>query len=266
MHFARKLFNSWTEKKKSKTGKPFKNSVSELKLPQSEDVQVCLACRQMTHGRPTVRMAVSATSLLMRPSVRALRARLTNHMQGTQNLLWGEGKSSRCLSSSEVIKPERHKHSMGMKAVMFESEPGPKPPLHTVSSGLLKRANRAGSFVLYVIRLAAPTTVSFGDFSATSYLPAPDGPWWETSCRRQCWRSGRWARQRGWRIASGFVGSAWRPRQLHGHDHPLMLPSGPARGRSQTGPTNGTQPRWHRTLVKKRKEFTYRPFVMVSSS
>lgn len=60
-------------------------------------------------------MAVSATSLLMRPSVRALRARLTNHMQGTQNLLCEEGRSSRCLSSSEVIKPGRNKHVVKKK-------------------------------------------------------------------------------------------------------------------------------------------------------
>ncbi len=55
--------------------------------------------------RHTLRMAVIATSLLMHPSDRALMARLTNHMQGTQNLLWGEGSSSNCLSSSAVIRP-----------------------------------------------------------------------------------------------------------------------------------------------------------------
>lgn len=42
---------------------------------------------KVLHTKPTVRIAVSATSLLMRPSTRDLRVRLTNHMQGTQNLL-----------------------------------------------------------------------------------------------------------------------------------------------------------------------------------
>lgn len=86
-----------------------------VKVMQNQ--KIFAGCEALVCTRaPTVRRAVSATSLLMRPSVRALRARLTNHMQGTQNLLWGEGKSSKCLSSSDVIKPEMEKHNVLMKA------------------------------------------------------------------------------------------------------------------------------------------------------
>lgn len=157
--------------------------------------------------RPTVKMADSATSLLMRPSVRALRARLTNHMQGTQNLLWGEGRFSRCLSSSDVISPEKQMRCESGQHNGKESES-----------------------------------------TSSSYLPAPDDPWWETSCTQLCWRNDKWAHRTGWRIASEFAGSTWRPRPPHERDPPLTPPGGPATVRSQTDPTNGTQLRWHRNL------------------
>ena len=128
-------------------------------------------------------------------------------------------------------------------------------PKALVSFKTLKIANRASSWdvvVLYVMRQAGQS-FSFSGFITTSYRPAPDAPWWGTSCRRLCWQSDRWAPPTGWRIASEFGGSAWRPRRLHGHDRPLMPPGGPARGRSRTGPTNGTRPRSRRNLVKQWK-------------
>jgi len=102
-------------REKSRTGKRgMFEDVSER-----DDVQLFWPADRCSRW-PTARMAVRATSLLMRPSVRALRARLMNHMQGTQNLLWGECKSSRYLSSSDVINPEGRKHGAEIKGCKRE--------------------------------------------------------------------------------------------------------------------------------------------------